>query len=287
MQDASDEVFKQICVQSDELTLCYTNKRFYKLYKNKKFLEGIYHQKCEQTILQDTIALKPPKMKWKRFYERVMDFRNRKFTLYDYCMSNDLLGIKLYASIRAPFQTELNQSCHLNVLLYCAKLNPPVYPSNDCADFAVYDGKLKVLKYCVSLGLRPRIRSVEEACQNGKLKICKYCFSLTPSITVTQTDINMAAEFGHFKLIKYYGKVNPPMYPDVRGANNAAKNGRIEILKYLESRNPPILADSHGLYLAAVMNQYKTLKYLVSLNIKPPVYLMGRLLNERIKKYLN
>jgi len=79
MENASDEVIKQILIQSNEnqiKLLCSTNKRFSDLYRNQKFMEVIYNIKSQNTILQDIIDLKEPGMSWKELYTRVFDFKN-------------------------------------------------------------------------------------------------------------------------------------------------------------------------------------------------------------------
>lgn len=49
-----DEVIKQILIQTDKeddmTAFCLTNKRFTELYSDVKFMEAVYHQKCENDL---------------------------------------------------------------------------------------------------------------------------------------------------------------------------------------------------------------------------------------------
>ena len=217
MQNSPDEVLKQILIQSNESQiqgLCSTNKRFAQLCQDQQFMHAVYHQKVQNTIAPEIIALKPLNMSWKEFYTRIYNLKNHPLENIEYYKHGDLLEIQIMMN-----------------------MNPPINPSVDEVNYAAHNGHLDVVKYLVSKGFRPTPTAVNYAAAYGHYEMVKYLVSL--GINPTQDGINWATRHGRLEVVQYL--VSLGMRPNEFSVHIAAKNSYTDLVNYLASLNPPIL----------------------------------------------
>ena len=120
-------------------------------------------------------------------------------------------------------------------LLKCARqLEPPCSWSELATKYAIENGRLDILEWCI---------------QNG-------C-TLYPLASYN------AAMYGHINILEYIKK-NDLTYNwnDVELCNHAAKNGKISTLIWLREQNPPCPWNEKTCVIAAINGQLETLKWL-------------------------
>ena len=185
MENSSDEVIKQILIQSDEREiqkLCFTNKRFALLCQDDKFMQGIYQQKAENTISPEIIAFKPLNMSWKEFCTRIYNLKNSPLGINEYCAFGDLLEIQILANMNPPQLPSwlgadiAAENGNVNVLTYIGSLG--IFPTENAINWATVNGRLEVVQYLVSLDQRPEEMFVHIAAQDGHTDVVNYLASL-------------------------------------------------------------------------------------------------------------
>ncbi len=267
MQDSSDEVIKQILINSDERdiqNLCSTNKRFAHLCQDVKFMESVYRQKVENTISSEILAFKASNMSWREFYTRIYELKNNPAEIGVYCVRGDLLEIQILMNMNPPIlptQGDANNVAkrgHLDVLKYLVSQN--ISPTQSGVEWIAAYGHMEVIKYLISLGLRPTSFGASWTAAKGHLDVLKYLVS--QDIRPTSGGAELAAENGHLDVLTYL--VSLGIRPTQVGADSAAINGHLEILKYLISLG--ILPTQR---IVNMLNDKPLMKYLASLN--PPI----------------
>lgn len=111
-------------------------------------------------------------MKWKHFYQRIMQFQKNPI---EYYIDGNLLEIKILTppnDLPKDAMDFLAEYGHLHILKYL--VSKKIYPTSMTATVAAGFGHLEMFKYILSLGIQPTPHVASLVSQNGHIEILKY-----------------------------------------------------------------------------------------------------------------